>query len=130
MVLDYIAPLLPSPFLVYCPSGGQVGPPPEITLPACPAAVAASRDLFLSASEGICQWEQGTGTHSMHTGFFLPLDILGQSLRSQRVPGSKKGWTGSDRDPGIDTDRDFVVAVQHALSRIFLAPVCTTRADF
>jgi len=90
-----------SHFLLLSLQVGQVGPPPEITLQACPAAVAASRDLFLSASAGDLSVGTRNGTPLDAYRLLSPARIiLDNRFDLREFQALKWDETGSDRDPG------------------------------
>lgn len=86
MVIDYISSYDCSHFSSTVP---QVGPPFEITsqpglLRWPPIATSSSPPLW-----GIRQRERGVRYHSMHTGFFLPLNLLDNRLNLREFQALK-----------------------------------------
>ena len=116
--LVYCSPpnLGPDSSLVYCPSGWSAT---RDNIAAWPAAVAASRDLFLSASVRRSVRARDAAPFDTHRPLF-PAQSLGRSPRSQGVPGSRNAMSRAwPRTWIMNTDRDLVVPVQHTYLNIF-----------
>lgn len=105
------------PFLVYCPSGWSAA---RDNIAAWPAAVAANRDLFLSASVGNSSVRARSAAPSdAYRPLFLARS-LGQLPQSQGVPSSENAIRRSfTANLDINTDRDLVVPIQHAYLDVF-----------